>query len=222
VSNEDILALNAHQRVLLVAEEYDYQVLATAKWLSEKHEVDIACWQMEFADDTGAEYLSFACVYPPVELADAARIRGRSHDAKPIRFANWEAALEAVKNPAVVAFYNQRLAEKVQNRLRRRMLLFNIGGKNRFWMSARTKHAYVWQRGRFEGDIQFWRERLGAEARIDPVADGRAVRIFLETTPQFDGFWKAINQEVPNKDFFHEPPAGSDPDEALDEEAQAA
>jgi hypothetical protein len=102
------------------------------------------------------------------------------------------------------------------------MLLFNIGGKNRYWMSARTKHAYVWQRGRFEGDIQFWRERLGAEARIDPVADGRAVRIFLESTSQFDGFWKAINQEVPSKDFIHEPPGGSDPDETLDEEAHAA
>jgi hypothetical protein len=63
---------------------------------------------------------------------------------------------------------------------------------------------------------------LGSEARIDPVADGRAVRIFLETTPQFDGFWKAINQEVPSKDFIHETPGGSDPDESLEEEAAQA
>jgi hypothetical protein len=220
--DEDIAALNAHQRVLLIAEEYDYQVLATAKWLAERHEVDIACWQMEFADDSGAEYLSFTSVYPPVELANAARIRGRSHEAKPLRFANWEAALEAVKNPAVVAFYKQRLAEKVQNRLRRRMLVFNIGGKNRLWMSARTKHAYVWQRGRFDGDAQFWREWLGNEARVDPVADGRSLRIFLGTTPQFEAFWKAMGQEVPSKVFIHEPPVGSDADETIEEEAANA
>ena len=162
-------------RVLLIAEEYDYQVLATAKWLAERHEVDIACWQMEFADDYGAEYLSLTCVYPPVELANAARIRGRGHPAKPLRFANWEAALAAVKNPAVVEFYKQQLAEKVQNRLRRRILVFNIDGKNRLWMSARTKHAYVWQRGRFDGDAQFWcQSALNIDPRsaskIDPSA----------------------------------------------------
>ena len=104
-------------------------MLATAKWLAESHEVDIACWQIEFAADSGAEHLSFTCVYPPVELANAARIRGRGREAKPLRFANWEAALEAIKNPAVVAFYKQRLAENVQNRLRRRILVVNIGGK---------------------------------------------------------------------------------------------
>ncbi len=219
----DISALNERQRVLLIAEEYDYQVLATAKWLAERHDVDVACWQMEFADDAGAEYLSFSCVYPPTELAVAARVRGGRREQKPMRFTNWEAALDVVKNPAVVAFYKERLAEKSENRLRRRTLRFNIKGKHRFNMHARTKHAYVWQRGRFDGDVQYWRERLGDDARIDPVADGRALRMYLETAPHFAAFWKALSQEVPSKTFTFEPPGGADPDEALEEEtAQAA
>jgi hypothetical protein len=220
--DEDISALNEHQRVLLLAEEYDYQVLATAKWLGDKHEVDVACWQMELADDAGAEYLSFACVYPPVELAEVARSRGKGREAKPNRFANWDAALDAVKNPAVVQFYKERLAEKNQNRLRRRALVFNIGSRNRFVMHARRMHAYVWQRGRFEDDIQFWRDRLGQKARIDPVADGRALRIFLETKQQFDAFWQAFGQEVSSKTFVHEPLTGADPEESLEEDATQA
>jgi len=218
----DISALNEHQRILLIAEEFDYQVLATAKWLAEKYDVDVACWEMEFADDAGAEYLSFSCVYPPVELAAAARVRGGRHVQKPMRFADWDAALDAVKNTAVVAFYKERLAEKTDNRLRGRTLRFSIKGKHRFNMHARTKHAYVWQLGRFADDAQFWRERLGGNARIDPVADGRALRMFLDTPPQFNAFWNALSQEVPSKTFTHEPPAGLDSEETLEEEATQA
>jgi hypothetical protein len=188
---EDIAALNERQRILLFAEEYDYQVLATAKWLSEKHDVDIACWQMELAHDDGAEYLSFACVYPPVELANAARMRGRRGNLPPMPWPDWDTALEAVTNPAVVSFYRQRLAENVRNNLRRCTLIFSIGGRSRFGMRARARHAGVRQRGRFDDDVQFWRERLGDEANIHPIADGRALRFSLTTTPQFEAFWKA-------------------------------
>jgi hypothetical protein len=105
--------------------------------------------------------------------------------------------------------------------LRHRMLIFNTGGKNRLFMSARAKHAYVWQRGRFDGDAQFWHERLGSDVRIDPVAEGRALRVFLETTPQFEAFWKAVGQELAGKSFINEPPLDSD--EAIeDETGQAA
>lgn len=203
---DDISTLNERQRILLIAEQDHYQVLATAKWLAEKHAVDIACWQMELAEDAGAEYLSFACVYPPPELAETARIRKGHGEPRPARWANWDTALAAIKNPAVASFYKDRLAENWPNRLSRRILSFNVGGKNWFWMSARTQHAYVWQRGRFDGDAQFWRDRLGANTRIDPVAGGRALRIFLETASQFDAFQKSIREEIPGRTFTHEPP----------------
>jgi hypothetical protein len=217
--DEDISAVNERQRVLLIAEEYDYQVLATAKWLAEKHEVDVSCWQMEFADDAGVEYLSLSCVYPPIELAAAARVRGGLKEQKPLRFTNWDTALDAVKNPAVVAFFKERLAANNENRLRRRTLFFSIGGRHRFNMHARAKHAYVWQRGRFEDDAQYWRQRLGDDSRIDPVAEGRALRMFLETAQQLSAFWKAVSQEVPGKTFIHEPPEDLGSEEALEEEA---
>ena len=54
------------------------------------------------------------------------------------------------------------------------------------------------------------------------MADGRALRLFLETPPQFEAFWIAFGNEVASKAFIHEPPVGSDADETIEEEAAQA
>jgi len=199
--------LNGSQRVVLIAEEYDFEVLATARWLSEFYEVNIACWRAELATDGSSEYLSLACIYPPPELVKAARSRRAPRDERPPRWSNWDEALAAVSNPAVVDFYRARLKDNWPSGLRRRLLAFLVDGQRRFWMSARARHAYVWQRGRFDGDMEFWRTRLGPDCRLDSVADGKAVRFFLDKPGEFDAFWRAYRDEIPGKSFHHEPPS---------------
>ena len=211
--NEDPSTLNANQRVILVAEEYDFEVLVTAKWLAERYKLDIACWRAELAVDGTAEYLSLSCIYPPPELAEAARTRRGPRERRPSRWSDWDGALAAISNAAVVQFYRERLNESWPSRLRRRVLLFDSNGRRRFWMSARARHAYVWQRGRFEGDESFWRSRLGPEARLGPVADGKALRIFLTTSPEFDAFLRAYRDDIPGKRFIHEPPSEIGPED---------
>jgi hypothetical protein len=107
----------------------------------------------------------------------------------------------------VVEFYRARLKENWPSRLRRRVLNFEVDGKRRFVMQGRTQHAYVWQRGRFDGDVEFWRSRLGSTCRLDPVADGTAIRFFLNTTEEFSAFWRAYREDMSGKVFHHEPPA---------------
>jgi hypothetical protein len=198
-----------------VAEDYDYEVLATAKWLSERYAVEIACWRLEVAADGPAEYLSLSCIYPPPELADAAKRRraaGGTREVQPPRWDDWDAALADVTNPAVVRFYRERLAQNCPTYLPRRALVFDVAGRRRFFISARTRHAYVWQRGRFDGDLTLWRERLGADCRMGPVADGRALRLFLTTDAHFEWFWRAFNEDIGTKTFHHEPSAGAEAD----------
>lgn len=173
--SEESTSLNASQRIILIAEEYEYEVLVTAKWLSEKHDVDISCWKLELAADGSAEYLSLACIYPPAELADAARSR-RKFTRRPSRWKNWEEVFAHIGNPAVVAFYKTRLSENWPSRLGRRRLDFQVEGRGRLVMYARQGHAYVFQKARFEGDEPFWRERLGPSCKLDPLRRGRALR----------------------------------------------
>jgi hypothetical protein len=216
--DEGSSTLNSSQRVILVAEEYDFEVLATAKWLTERYELNIACWRAELACDASAEYLSLSCIYPPPELAKAARSRRRPRPERPPSWSDWDEALSEIANPAVVEFYRARLKENWPSRLRRRTLNFEVDGKRRFSMSAHARHAYVWQRGRFDGDVEFWRDRLGPACRFDPVADGKAMRFFLSTPDEFDAFWRAYREDISGKAFHHEPPADAEIEEEIEAE----
>lgn len=100
--------INTRQRIMLLAEDFDFMVLATAEWLSEKHGIDIRCYRLSLSEDAGVEYLSCTCIFPPPELAqEAARRRplGTRGARKPSKWTDWKSALESVENPALVEFF---------------------------------------------------------------------------------------------------------------------
>jgi len=63
----------------------------------------------------------------------AAGSRGK-RPTRPPRWSDWDEALSAITNPAVVEFYRARLKENWPSRLRRRVLNFEVDGKRRFSM----------------------------------------------------------------------------------------
>jgi hypothetical protein len=93
VQLEDV---NQSQRVILVAEGFDFSLLAAAEWLTERHQVDIHCYRIGLATDsqTKAEYLVCSRVYPTPELGDEAVERGRRRvEEGSSRWNSWEQAL---------------------------------------------------------------------------------------------------------------------------------
>jgi len=81
VDREDI---NRQQRIILIAEAYDYALLIGTEWLSEQYGVDITCCRIALAADsaTKSEYLVCSNVYPAPELAKEAVSRGRNAPAR--------------------------------------------------------------------------------------------------------------------------------------------
>ena len=191
----DIEELNRQQRLLLVAEGYDYALLAGAEWLSEQYGIDIRCFSVSLAKDdaTGAEYLACTSIFPPPALADQAVARQRSRrGAHPPRWSNWKEVLSQIENEALRAFAREELDAGREHYLRKRGLHFRLNGKRRWSLHCRIKHAYVWQRGRFADDISFWKSRVSEPDSVKPVKAGRALAFTLLTKNDFDVFREAV------------------------------
>jgi hypothetical protein len=212
VEPEDI---NRSQRLLLVAEGYDYALLSGAEWLSEGYGVDIRCASVSLAtdQDTGAEYLACASIFPPPELADQASARRHTGSAtRPLRWVNWEDAISQIENEALVAFVSAELQAGRESYLRKRLLHYRLAGKRRWNLVCRKKLGYVWQSGRFSGDTEFWRSRISEADSVQPVKSEKALRFNLRTPSDFQAFSDAVNsalQDVEWLDSIHEK-AGDD------------
>lgn len=196
----DIDDINRQQRVILIAEAFDYALLVGAEWLSEQFSVNISCCRIALATDsaTDSEYLVCSNVYPAPELATEAISRGRGGVKRKVRWSDWETALSNVSNQAVVDYFNEQIAQNRPCYLPRRGLRYRVNGKRRLNVHARQKKAYVWQIGRFENDIAFWQERITDKESVKPVKDGRCLRMFLESKDDFEKFNFATTSELPS------------------------
>ena len=193
----EVNAINREQRILLMAEAYDFEVLVAAEWLHETYGVDIVCCRLTLATDdaTKTEYLSCTTVFPAPELAkQAVPRRAASRTSSP--WSSWEAALSTLGNPAMHDFFKQEIDANQESYLPDKTLCYRIGGKRRFFLSARAAWAYCWQEGRFIGDSDFWRARLTQPEDVKPVKSGKALSFLLSTAGDFSAFQNAVTAEL--------------------------
>ena len=68
-------------------------------------------------------------------------------------------------------------------------------------MAARKKNAYVWQQGRFDDDVEFWKKGLRAPEGVKPVKKGKCLRLFLATKDDFKFFHEAATQSLQSSEW---------------------
>jgi hypothetical protein len=189
----DLEDVNRAQRIVLIAEEFDYALLVGTEWLSKNFSVDVMCCRISVAKDVGSgtEYLVCSNVYPARELFQEAAPRGQRSSVTMIRWSDWTAALAEVSNRALVEFFEKQLDENRESYLRKRILHFRVDGKRRWFVAARQARAYVWQHGRFDNDVEYWKQGLSELASVKPVKRGRCLSFFLESQDDFQFFQKS-------------------------------
>ncbi len=203
---ESIDNVNAAQRIILMAEGFDYEVLATAEWLTDYYEMDIRCYRLKLSAEESEEFLSCTCIYPPPELTDHAIRRGRTRIKRgKQRWADWDEAISVIENPAVQDFYRTELESGRENHISQRELYFRVNGKRRFFTGARKTNVYVWQEGRFLNDAKLWEETLGKHIKVQPVKDDTCLRFYLSTVEELRRFKDTVLNRLNGVEFstFH-------------------
>lgn len=207
--------INREQRIVLIAEAFDFALLKGTEWLSERHGIDIRCCRISLARDAsdGNEFLVCSNVYPAPELIEQAIARRR----KPIttdgqKWSDWKDAIQAITNQNVAAFFQKEIKSDRENYLPKRTLFFRISGKRRWFVRARQNLAYVWQYGRFSDDVNIWVKALGDEARVEPIAGGKGLRFFLSTQHHFDAFLATATATSFPGEWLHS--TGDEPDDS--------
>ena len=218
----DVDEINRNQRLLLVAEGYDYALLTGAEWLSERYGVDIRCSAVALATDpaSSAEYLACSSVFPPPALAEQAAVRGRpGRSTRPLKWADWESALAGIENDELREFAQKEFDAGRESHLRRRGFHYRASGKRRWSMYCRTKFAYVWQRGRFENDEEFWKDHLDESSSVKVVKSGAALSFNLKSPSDLQAFRQAVTSDLQSAKWISRQEATEDDgdgDEDLD------
>jgi hypothetical protein len=120
---------NLGQRIILIAEDFEFEVLVTAEWLVEKYNVDIRCYRLSRSTENDAHFLSCTCIYPPPEITERARTR-RGGEPTASKWKDWESALKQIDNPAVTDFFRKELDAGRDNYLPKRILRFKTETAN--------------------------------------------------------------------------------------------
>ena len=201
--NEDIDSINSSQRIILIAEDFDYQVLVTAEWLTNYYGLDIKCYRLNISlEENGNEYLSCTCIFPPPEISQHVTKRGRKRASASVQPGNWDDILASIDNDAMEDFLRHELADGINNNAKHKELYHKINGTRQFFMGARKNRLYVWQYNRFENDMEYWLEKLGDHIDVCEMDGGKSLRFYVSKAEDFVSFKAAIENELPELDAY--------------------
>jgi len=189
---------NSGQRVILLAEAFDFSVLSTVEWLHKEYEVDTRCYRLSVSADPDSEFLTCTCIYPAPELRQHAAPRRRGGLSP--RWATWEEALAGIESQVVKDFLSAQVRLGNEHSLNGPCIIYRLGGKRRWFATAHKKHLYIWQEGRFLGDDEFWKEKVGADT-VRPVKKGQCLSFTIETADQIKAFEKAVKEDLASVEF---------------------
>jgi hypothetical protein len=195
----DIEAVNRNQRIVLLAEQFDYEVLITAEWLTEKYNVDIRCYRLALAKNGNDDFLTCTRAYPPPELTEVAIRRRRKKEIGDTAATSWDEFLLKIENQHEANFIRNQIALGQENKSSRLSITYRIGNLRQYRVYAKRQFAYVLQFGRFDDDVEFWRSRLSASANVGTRHGGLHLRFRLRTEDDFKNFVSAWNDELKDR-----------------------
>jgi len=204
VASDEAL-INSGQRIILIAEKFDNELLTTVRLLIERG-IEIACYRVTTFGDTESlshclrieavqlnrDATDVPTYAPPRRRPEASKRRGTEVENSDVR--SWTDVCKRISNEKMRAFFESAVANGAKPLPSSQRIVFNeVTGKEgwRVKAPARTEYAWVMQNGRFSGDVEFWKELLTHPETVSIQREGRRVHFHLYAH-DLDAFLKAV------------------------------
>lgn len=161
VPNEETFGQEVH--IVLVSAEFSKEITTSVLWLND-HDLDIRCVRLRPYALEGRVILDVQQVIPlPEAESYVVQIKRKSEETRQAKrlHLDWGSVLSRCRNEAVTAFFRRRLDAGQHNRIAKRDVAFpEANGKKGWYVQIQQDAGHVLQRGRFGGDLEFWRLRM--------------------------------------------------------------
>lgn len=150
-------------RTILIAEEYDPEVVLTADWLRRRHDVDIYCFSLSLQRHGDERLVRLQLDYPLRELDEVYRSRHRAAGANgPASLGDqtWESVKEWVEHDWMVPLIDIFRGLKDGDPKRRRFSSMFGNEWGSYNIAFRKAGLRVYIRDRREGDLEHWGQVL--------------------------------------------------------------
>ncbi len=185
-------SVNHAQRVLMIAEQYSFDVLAAAEWLGSRHAIDISCVRaVAFTDSrSGRTFFTGQRVMPTAEVVTAPTITSLEGQDVELSESKTSSELETLTQRLVHETSNrQRAEEAFQASEARYQILSRLSPVGIFHTDASGNFLYVNERWCDIGGIDAETALGQGWARaIHPDDRGRVLREWAESTDQGSPF----------------------------------
>lgn len=182
--------INADHAIRIVAADVDDSTERIVRYLSDKGiDINFVRFHLFKSDEIG-ELLVRTFTVAPDEAEQNFRKSGVTKRTRFIK--TLEIRIQEAKNSSLRDFLSDRVSDPAQERDRRGIaLIYRVGGKIRFRVRGRRKHAHVLQVGRFTGDEELWNQHLSSP-HIGLREKGANLSFQLGTPGDFDFFQKFV------------------------------
>lgn len=148
--------------VILIAEEFDPEVILPANWLRSRHQVDIACYSLKLLRFGDTLHLAAQRDLPPRGIDEVYRSRSRPAGATAAGEQSWDDVKGWVDADWLPAVIDRFLTSGCNSDSKRRYFAtpFSDGVWGGYMFYVNKREAKVRFHGRREGDVAYWESVL--------------------------------------------------------------
>ena len=178
-------------KVILIAEEFDPEVILTSDWLSVNHSVSITAFALSLFTENDQKYISLDQRYPLMEIqetfASRKKNRGRSANSADVQ---WEDVIPKLKYSYAKQGIDlcQRIKAGEPGKRRFSTIRTNWSNFNSVDLNFWNKFVTVWLFGVFDDNEEYLRKQFRDEISISSWRGGLSCKV--ETERQFEDLVK--------------------------------